>query len=94
MAAVSENLLFAAFLLYLAAVPFFGGAIKGKKKVDGPRRNKAALIGITLTIIGFLSQFGYFISRWMASGHAPVSNLFEFTTAFGMMLVLAFIILY
>ena len=42
----------------------------------------------------FLSQFGYFISRWIASGHAPVSNLFEFTTAFGMMLVLAFIILY
>ncbi|MGD6975521.1 c-type cytochrome biogenesis protein CcsB [Bacillus altitudinis] len=94
MAAVSENLLFAAFLFYLAAVPFFGGAIKGKKKEDGPRKNKAALIGITLTIIGFLSQFGYFISRWIASGHAPVSNLFEFTTAFGMMLVLAFIILY
>lgn len=33
MAAVSENLLFAAFLLYLAAVPFFGGAIKGKRKL-------------------------------------------------------------
>lgn len=45
MAAVSENLLFAAFLFYLAAVPFFGGAIKGKKKKDraGIRRHSLAL---------------------------------------------------
>ncbi|MCG0040947.1 c-type cytochrome biogenesis protein CcsB, partial [Escherichia coli] len=39
-------------------------------------------------------HLGYFITRWAASDHAPVSNMFEFTTAFGMMLVLAFIILY
>lgn len=42
----------------------------------------------------FFCHLGYFITRWAASGHAPVSNMFEFTTAFGMMLVLAFIILY
>lgn len=47
-----------------------------------------------ITIIGFVCQFGYFIARWIVSGHAPVSNLFEFTTAFSMMLVLAFIIIY
>ena len=37
---------------------------------------------------------GYFITRWIAAGHAPVSNLFEFTTFFGMMLVGAFIFIY
>ena len=42
-------------------------------------------IGITITIIGFIAQIGYFITRWIAAGHAPVSNLFEFTTFFGMM---------
>ncbi|KHE72605.1 c-type cytochrome biogenesis protein CcsB, partial [Halobacillus sp. BBL2006] len=88
---ISSNLLYAAFFIYLIATFFFGGTIrdknKGKSKVAGN-------IGITLTIIGFLTQVGYFITRWIASHHAPVSNLFEYTTFFGMMLVFAFIVLY
>jgi cytochrome c-type biogenesis protein CcsB len=88
---ISSNLLYAAFFIYLIATFFFGGTIrdknKGKSKVAGN-------IGITLAIIGFLTQVGYFITRWIASHHAPVSNLFEYTTFFGMMLVFAFIVLY
>ena len=49
---------------------------------------------IMITVLGFASQIGYFITRWIAAGHAPVSNLFEFTTFFGMMLVGAFILIY
>ncbi|MDP4105820.1 MAG: c-type cytochrome biogenesis protein CcsB, partial [Bacillota bacterium] len=49
---------------------------------------------VVLTIVGFISQLGYFVTRWIAAGHAPVSNLFEFTTFFGMALVGAFIIIY
>lgn len=93
MAELSGNFLYAAFLVYLIAVPIFGGAIRGNKDKKG-RPNRWANIGITLSIVGFLCHLGYFITRWAASGHAPVSNMFEFTTAFGMMLVLAFIILY
>ncbi|MCY8987782.1 c-type cytochrome biogenesis protein CcsB [Bacillus atrophaeus] len=93
MAELSGNFLYAAFLLYLIAVAFFGGAIRGKRgRKDG--KNRWAAIGIALSCIGFVCHLGYFITRWAASGHAPVSNLFEFTTAFGMMLVLAFIIIY
>ncbi|MGA4836698.1 c-type cytochrome biogenesis protein CcsB [Bacillus velezensis] len=93
MAELSANFLYAAFLIYLIAVPVFGGAIRGTKGAkDGKGRWSA--IGITLTIFGFLCHLGYFIARWSASGHAPVSNMFEFTTSFGMMLVLAFIIIY
>src|SRR5699024_2711495 len=36
----------------------------------------------------------YVVTRWIASGHAPVSNMFEFVTFFGMCLVIAFVILY
>ena len=61
--------------------------VKDKKAL-----NRWAKIGITLTIIGFIAQIGYFITRWIAAGHAPVSNLFEFTTFFGMVLVGAFIV--
>src|SRR5699024_11575582 len=36
----------------------------------------------------------YFILRWIASGHASVSNMFEFVSFLGMSIVFAFIILY
>lgn len=91
----SANLLFTAFILYLVATLFFGGAIKQKKGLNDPKKlNLWAKVGIWITIIGFISQLGYFILRWIAAGHAPVSNLFEFTTFFGMALVGAFIVIY
>lgn len=94
MAQLSSNLLYIAFVLYLVATFFFGGSIKDKRGVLEKKQNKWANIGISITLIGFISQVGYFITRWIASGHAPVSNLFEFTTFFGMMLVGAFILIY
>lgn len=92
MAELSSNLLYGAFILYLIATFVFGGAIRDKKSTNG--YNRWSHIGIIVTIIGFVLQVGYFITRWIAAGHAPVSNLFEFITFFGMMLVLAFIIIY
>ncbi|MDQ0213737.1 cytochrome c-type biogenesis protein CcsB [Oikeobacillus pervagus] len=88
----SGNLLYAAFVLYLVATLLFGGAIKQGQKDRKP--NKWGKLGFIVTIIGFIAQLGYFILRWIASGHAPVSNLFEYATFFGMMLVAAFIVLY
>lgn len=90
----SSNLLYISFFLYLIATFLFGGSIKVKKDGEGKKLNKWAAYGIVITIIGFVTQIGYFITRWIASGHAPVSNLFEFTTFFGMMLVGAFILIY
>lgn len=85
---VSSTMLYTAFVLYIIATAFFGATIKAKKN------SVSAKIGITLTIIGFAAQLVYFITRWIASGHIPVSNMFEFVTFFGMALVFAFIILY
>lgn len=94
MITISSNLLFAAFIFYLVAVPFFGGAIRTKKDKGKKSLNRWGRIGIILTIIGFVAQFGFFITRWIASGHAPVANMFEFTTFFGMCLVAAFIAIF
>jgi len=94
MVQLSGNLLFAAFLLYLLASFFFAGAINKKKREESKSLSKTSIIAISLTILGFLSQTGYFITRWIAAGHAPVSNLFEFTTFFGMVIVGAFIIIF
>ncbi|MBB5323472.1 cytochrome c-type biogenesis protein CcsB [Anoxybacillus tepidamans] len=92
MVQLSSTLLYIAFVLYLIGTLFFGGTIRDKKGAS--RTSRWATIGITVTISGFISQLGYFILRWIAAGHAPVSNLFEYTTFFGMMLVAAFIIIY
>lgn len=95
MVTLSSNLLFIAFILYLVATLFYGGSIKAKKDENEKKEtNKWGKIAVFLTIIGFLSQLGYFITRWIAAGHAPVSNMFEFTTFFGMALVGAFIVIY
>jgi cytochrome c-type biogenesis protein CcsB len=98
MAELSSNLLLIAFIIYLVATLFFGGAIKQKRGMDESHYKNnitiSAKIGITLTLIGFMIHIGYFIARWVAAGHAPVSNMFEFITFFSMMLVGAFILIY
>ncbi|MGE6716474.1 c-type cytochrome biogenesis protein CcsB [Peribacillus frigoritolerans] len=93
MVALSSNLLYAAFLLYLIATFLFGGAIRDKRK-QYEKPSKWATVAISVTILGFVAHLGYFVTRWIASGHAPVSNMFEFITAFSMMFVMGFMILY
>ncbi|WP_325063400.1 c-type cytochrome biogenesis protein CcsB [Gracilibacillus salitolerans] len=89
---LSGGLLYTAFVIYLIAVIFFAATIKDKQHEKQFTLTNKLAIGTTM--LGFIAQVGYFFTRWMASGHAPVSNMFEFVTFFGMMLVLAFIILY
>ena len=74
----------------------FGGAVKSSssKNDNSKSYDRWGKAAITVTIIGFISNLSYFITRWIAAGHAPVSNLYEFTTAFGMMVVGAFILIY
>ncbi len=90
----SSTLLFIAFIAYLVATFLFGGAVRGSKSSESKSFKRWGIAAISVTIIGFVCNLGYFIIRWIAAGHAPVSNLFEFTTAFGMMIVGAFILIY
>src|SRR5699024_1537245 len=65
-----------------------------KDNRDKKGKQTTGTIAISLTIIGLAAQITYFITRWIAGGHAPLSNLFEFMTFLGMSLVFAFIIIY
>ncbi|PJK17798.1 c-type cytochrome biogenesis protein CcsB [Chryseomicrobium excrementi] len=90
----SSSALFVAFVAYLVATIFFGGAVKSSTHEKTATNKRWGMYGFTVTIIGFIANLTYFITRWIAAGHAPVSNLFEFTAAFGMMIVGAFILIY
>ncbi|WP_216830413.1 c-type cytochrome biogenesis protein CcsB [Alkalihalobacterium elongatum] len=97
MAALSSNLLLIAFFLYLASTIFFAVSITGKKwrdKQGEMNGNRWGTFGFLASIVGFLFAMGYFITRWIVAGHAPVSNMFEYTTFLGIMIGLAFIIIY
>lgn len=94
LADISSNLLYVAFIAYLIATFVFGGAVKGNKEGSFKSEGRWGKIAFAITSIGFLANLGYFFTRWGATGHAPLSNMFEFTTAFGMTLVGGFIVIY
>ncbi|WP_283092924.1 c-type cytochrome biogenesis protein CcsB [Planococcus alpniumensis] len=81
---LSSSFLFFSFIVFLIAIIPFGVAVKSKKQ-------SGVKIAMGLTIVGFAAQLGYFILRWVAAGHAPVSNLNEFLTFFGIMLIGSFL---
>ncbi|MEB1807443.1 MAG: c-type cytochrome biogenesis protein CcsB [Bacillaceae bacterium] len=96
MVQLSSNLLLIAFILYIVATLSFALSVifemrKGEYLAKG---RKWGITGFILSVIGFLSQLGYFITRWIAAGHAPVSNMFEYTTFMSLTIILAFIIIY
>ncbi|GGP10990.1 c-type cytochrome biogenesis protein CcsB [Oceanobacillus neutriphilus] len=84
---LSSTALYISFLIYLVAIIPLGLSVKSKGKAF-------SIIGIALTWVGFILQLLYFVTRWYVSGHAPVSNLYEFMTFFGIMLVGSFLIIY
>ncbi|SDD46432.1 cytochrome c-type biogenesis protein CcsB [Terribacillus halophilus] len=85
---ISGHLLEAAFISYLVGVILFTWSAAKKRQ----RYLERFAFGITAA--GWLAQLGFFTLRWIYSGHAPVSNLFEFMTFFGMMLILVLLIMY
>lgn len=91
---ISANLLYVAFFAYLVAAIVFGGAVKGNKEGSFKSEGRWGKIAFIITVTGFIANLGYFFTRWGATGHAPLSNMFEFTTAFGMTLVAGFIVIY
>src|SRR5699024_11912814 len=73
---ISSTMLYTAFAFYSIATIFFGVAITDNRKKS--KKNIVGTIAIFITIVGFASQVIYFITRWIASEHALLGNIFEF----------------
>ncbi|MDG5787650.1 cytochrome c biogenesis protein CcsA [Evansella sp. AB-P1] len=96
MVQLSSNFLLVSFFMFLAATIFFTVSITGKKfeNRQGQLKNKAGLLGYISSVVAVVAAITYFILRWIAAGHAPVSNMFEYTTFLGIAMALAFVIIY
>lgn len=84
---VSDWLLYTAFMLLLVSLLPLGMSFKSKTK-------KSEKIAITMVVVAFIFQVLYFILRWTATGHAPVSNMYEFIATFSIMMIGGFLITY
>lgn len=97
MITISNWLLNAAFILYVLATIFFVVAVTGKRWAGrDPKENERRIgrIAYTIAVIGFLAHAGYIATRWIAMGHSPTSNMFEFMAFLDFCIILAYLILY
>ncbi|MBU8909046.1 cytochrome c biogenesis protein CcsA, partial [Desertibacillus haloalkaliphilus] len=94
MVELSSNLLLAAFFIYIFATIAFSITIYYENSKSVNKTKRWGWISFGLACAGFLAQLGYFVTRWIAAGHAPVSNMFEYTTFLGLTIIFAFLILY
>lgn len=84
---ISNQTLFAAFIFLLIAIVPVGLSVTSDKVW-------IKRLGMGLTYLALLLQITYFVLRWFAIGHAPVSNMYEFMTFFGIMLIASTVLLY
>ncbi len=67
---------------------------KQNKEEESTKKGMAVKWGIVIAFIGLIFQIAYFTTRWIAVGHPPVSNMFEYLTFFGMMIVVGSFVIY
>jgi cytochrome c-type biogenesis protein CcsB len=95
---LSSGSLFIAFFFYVFAAIAFFISLTGRKwrGSENPQAHtlKWGKRGFVLTLIAFALHALFEILRWIAGGHAPTSNMFEFTSFLAFAIILAFLIIY
>ncbi|MFD0694877.1 c-type cytochrome biogenesis protein CcsB [Paenibacillus sp. GCM10027628] len=94
---VSSTFLLIAFFVYLLAFLLFVLSITGKRwsNRDPEEHTKRwGFVAFIVSVIGFACQVTFFFTRWAEGGHIPTSNMYEFMTFLGMMIMFAFLIVY
>lgn len=94
---LSGTLLLVAFLVYLIATSVFTISTLGQKWANRhpeEHKQKWGRAGLYITIIAALFHAGYFITRWLAQGHIPLTSMFEYMAFLSLMIILGFILIY
>ncbi|UKS30643.1 cytochrome c biogenesis protein CcsA [Paenibacillus sp. HWE-109] len=94
---VSSTFLLIAFFVYLAAFLLFVLSITGRKwsNRDPEQHTKRwGFVAFLTSVAGFACHVTFFFTRWVEGSHIPTSNMYEFMTFLGMMIMFAFLIVY
>lgn len=94
----SDTYFIVAFALYCLSFILFVIAVTGKRWGGGNNPEHHGRVwgkrAFAVTAAGFVFQLLFFFTRWYNAGHIPTSNMYEFMTFLGMMIVLAVIVIY
>jgi ABC-type transport system involved in cytochrome c biogenesis permease subunit len=94
---ISSTYLLLAFVLYNVGFLLFVLAILGKKwssREPEEHMRRWGNVAFAVAVLGFLGHLLFFFTRWYSGGHIPTSNMYEFMTFLGMMIIAAFIIVF
>lgn len=94
---LSSTFLLIAFFVYLAAFLLFVLSITGRKwsNRDPEQHTKRwGFVAFIASLVGFACHVTFFFTRWAEGNHIPTSNMYEFMTFLGMMIMFAFLIVY
>lgn len=86
-----------AFALYCVSFLVFVLAIAGKNwsgRDPEAHMRRWGSVAFGIAVIGFVFHLLFFFTRWYLAGHIPTSNMYEFMTFLGMMIVFAFIVVF
>ncbi|TJY44609.1 c-type cytochrome biogenesis protein CcsB [Cohnella pontilimi] len=93
----SGGALIAALLIYSLSFVFFAIAVGGKKwsnREPAEHGRRWGWIAFGAALAGTAAHVTFFVTRWIAGGHIPTSNMYEFMTMLAMAVMLAFIVIY
>lgn len=94
---ISRDALMAALLIYSASFIVFMIAVGGKKwsnRDPEAHTRRWGWIAFGFAAAGWAAHVTFFITRWIAGGHIPTSNMYEFMTMLAMAIMTAFIVIY
>lgn len=92
---ISDLLLTVSFFLYFISTILYVVALTGKKfsnRDPKEHQRKFSTYGFWFAVLGLLSQIGYYVTRWIAGGHSPTSNMFEFIVFLSICIVIGFLV--
>lgn len=92
----SSGMYLGAFIGYLlSSISYVIGVTGRKMKIfkGESKQNVWTKWGYIIAILGVLSQLVGMITRWIASGHAPVSNMYEYMSFWSFTIMLAFVLI-
>ncbi|WP_328592529.1 cytochrome c biogenesis protein CcsA [Paenibacillus cymbidii] len=93
----SSSYFIIAFALYCVAFLLFVLAIAGKVwsgRDPEQHQKRWGAVAFAVAVAGFVFHLLFFFTRWHLAGHIPTSNMYEFMTFLGMMIVFAFLIVF